>query len=363
MANNNGSAASPAQGQVAYIACGGFAAGKARFFGWESCAAAAESGFERGECRYGCVGVGDCVKACTKGAMALEGASVKILADKCDGCGDCLPACPQSIIRLIPQNATNFIPCSSRDGDEDRVRAVCGYGCIACGECERACPEGAVKVTENRAVIDYDKCIGCAACTVSCRKKIIIDTYHDLRELKPEAAFVRCSGDGRINAAAAAAGASTCSEAARLAQSGEVCSWGCFGFGDCTAVCRFDAIKVENGAAKIDADKCVGCRDCMRACPRSLIVAAPYQGTKLIPCASRTPSRELCSAGCTGCGDCASNCPNGAIYFGEAGIAIDPEKCDDCGICQYVCQYDVVRRREVPEYIYLQRAALGLVKS
>ena len=65
---------------------------------------------------------------------------------------------------MIPRDATNFIPCSNGDEDDDRVRETCGFGCIGCGDCVRACPEGAVDIVAYNAVIDYDKCVGCVAC-------------------------------------------------------------------------------------------------------------------------------------------------------------------------------------------------------
>ena len=138
--------------------------------------------------------------------------------EKCDGCGDCAKedVCPQGLIRMIPRDATNFIPCSSTEEDDEVVCKTCGYGCIACGECERACPEGAVSIVDNHAVIDYDKCVGCVACAVKCKKKIIVDTLHDLTALKSTVAFVRCSGDGRIAFQLKNAGITTCQEAAKL---------------------------------------------------------------------------------------------------------------------------------------------------
>ena len=105
--------------------------------------------------------------------------------EKCDGCGDCAKedVCPQGLIRMIPRDATNFIPCSSTEEDDEVVRKTCGYGCIACGECERACPEGAVSIIDNHAVIDYDKCKGCGRCIGACSFDAIYNPNYNANEL------------------------------------------------------------------------------------------------------------------------------------------------------------------------------------
>ena len=349
---------------VAFVACAGTAAGGQRLSGCASCAEAVERGALRGECKSGCVAVGDCIEVCKKGALKKENGKITVDREKCDGCGDCARSgvCPRNLIRMIPAEATNFIPCSSAEEDDELVRQLCGYGCIACGECERACPRSAVHIENNHAVIDYDKCVGCAACTVKCRRKIIVDTLHDVTALKSSVAFVRCSGDGRISAKLKSMGIQSCREAAKLdMKSMSLCTTGCLGLGECTAVCRYDAIHVENGVARVNPDKCVGCRDCTYACPRKLITIVPYKGMKLVPCSSTDDYQDkaaVCSSGCIACGDCKANCPNGAVYAEERHMVIDPELCEDCKICKYVCARDVIREQTVPEYIFLQREAL-----
>lgn len=300
--------------------------------------------------------------------MKLVDGDVIIDPEKCNGCGACAAegACSQGLIRMIPREATNFIPCSNRDEDDDRVREICGYGCIGCGDCVRACPEGAVEIVDNHAVIDYDKCVGCVACTVKCKKKIIVDTLHDLTKLKEKVAFVRCNGS-RNEKAYQAAGAATCAEAAKLdAKDLGICTTGCTGQGDCTKVCRYGAIKVVDGSAQVDPDKCVGCKDCTYACPMKLIVMVPYKGAKMVPCVSTADYEDkasVCSSACIGCSDCAANCPNGAIYMEEAHAVVDSEICENCQVCQYICARGIIKEREVPEYSYLQEAALAMRKG
>ena len=352
--------------EVAFVACAGSAAGKSRFAdSGLSCREAVDSGFLRGECRSGCVGAGSCIPICKKGAIKQEDGRIVIDRELCDGCGDCAAegVCPQRLIRMIPREATNFIPCSSTEEEEDVVRATCGYGCIACGECERVCPKGAVSIVDHHAVIDYTKCVGCETCTIRCKKKIIVDTLHDLTKLKEKVAFVRCSGGARIADACESLGITTCEEAAGLdAKSMNLCTTGCCGQGDCTKVCRYGAISVVNGTAVVDPEKCVGCRDCTYACPKHLITIVPYQGMKLVPCSSTDDYEDklqVCESACIGCEDCVSNCPNGAIYMEEKHAVVDPELCENCHMCQYVCMRNVIREQQVPEYIYLQHAALA----
>ncbi len=351
--------------EVAFIACNGDAAGKARLAGCGSCKEAVDEGFVRGECKNGCVGIGSCIDVCKFDAMKVEGGDVSIDREKCTGCGACAntDVCPQLIIRMIPREATNFIPCSNKSDDDDEVRKICGYGCIGCGDCVRACPEGAVEIVDNHAVIDYEKCVGCVACTVKCKKKIIIDTVHDLTVLKEKVAFVRCNGT-KGQEAYNQAGYSTCKEAAKADPKDlGLCTTGCIGLGDCTKVCRYGALEVVNGSARVDYDKCVGCKDCTYACPMSLIVMAPYKGAKMVPCSSTADYEEkaaVCDSACIACGDCQANCPNGAIYMEEQHAVVDPETCENCQVCGYMCARGVIQEREVPEYNYLQRIALGL---
>jgi len=45
--------------------------------------------------------------------------------------------------------------------------------CIACGECVQVCPRKAIKLKEDRARVDYEKCIKCYCCHETCRYSAI----------------------------------------------------------------------------------------------------------------------------------------------------------------------------------------------
>lgn len=330
-----------------------------------TCAEAVENRFARGECKYGCVGGGDCIKSCKAGAISLSEGRIIIDKTKCDGCGDCAKegVCVQGLIRMIPADATNFIPCSNCDEDEFRVRDLCGFGCVGCGDCQRVCPNDAVTIINNHAEIDYEKCEGCEACTVKCRKKIIVDTLHDPKELKEKMAFVKCSGDFANRRIISEMGYKTCAEAAENADFGDsnLCESGCLGQGDCTRVCRYDAIHVEDGCAVVDVEKCVGCKDCTFACPKGIIEVIPYKGSRIVPCSSKSKEvfrSDNCENACIGCGDCEANCPNGAIYMKDGRAVVDSEYCENCHICEYVCRKNIIKRIDVPEEVYIRNKAM-----
>ena len=355
--------------KVAFVRCAGTSAAQERFVLCKSCDEAKTKGTEAGECKYGCLGVGTCLDRCTFDAMKLDNGRLLIDRDKCSGCEACLTGCCQNIIEMIPRDATNFIPCSSK-ADERETLETCGYGCIGCGDCAMSCPKNAIEmvmgdnVAGRYAKIDYSKCEGCVTCTVKCRKKIIVDTLHDLTQAKEEVAFVRCVGGAKGNRKLNKMEIPSCADVASVDLDGnDICEYSCAGLGDCVSVCRYDAISNELGVAQVDPDKCVGCGDCMRACPREKIIMVPYKGVKQTACTSKAdPERrlEVCGVGCIGCGDCADNCPSKAITMTDGNPFIDHEKCVNCGVCSYVCSRKLISERVVPEYNYLQMEAMRI---
>lgn len=104
-------------------------------------------------------------------------------------------------------------------------------------------------------------------------------------------------------------GIPSCTAANALANV-QACKFGCLGFGDCTWVCRFDALHIIDGLAIVDYDKCTGCGACSKACPRNLIEMVPFSEKEIMTVACHSKengksTRAACKVGCIACGLCA----------------------------------------------------------
>ena len=123
-------------------------------------------------CAFGCLGYGDCVAACTFGAITIDPATglPVVDPDKCTACGACVKACPKKIIELRkkwPKNRAVYVSCVSKDKGAVVMKA-CKAGCIGCGKCEKVCAFGAITVENNLAYIDPQKCKLCRKCVNEC---------------------------------------------------------------------------------------------------------------------------------------------------------------------------------------------------
>lgn len=164
-----------AQPKKAYVLCSG-QTGKATkkydFDGTMSCYSISQLKGGDKNCAYACLGYGDCVSKCSFGALSIEDGIVSVNRDKCTGCGVCSTICPKSVIKILPENIKAYVKCSSKDKGA-ALKDKCSVGCIGCKICEKNCEAEAIKVVDNLAVIDYEKCTGCGICAEKCPKKII----------------------------------------------------------------------------------------------------------------------------------------------------------------------------------------------
>ena len=151
---------------MAFVHCNGncnATESKAHYDGQMTCRAANLVYGGPGKCTYGCLGCGDCARACPTNAICLKDGIAHINPKICIGCGLCVSDCPKGIISLIPAVAKVTVACSSKDKGAVAMKN-CKNACIGCGKCERNCPTGAIKVENNIARINYDLCTSCGQC-------------------------------------------------------------------------------------------------------------------------------------------------------------------------------------------------------
>jgi electron transport complex protein RnfB len=107
-------------------------------------------------CKFGCLGFGDCVRACKFDALHIIDGLAVVDYVKCTGCAACSRACPRNIIEMVPFGSENMmtVACSSRETGKV-TRSMCAVGCIACGICAKQ--TDLFKVENNLARLDYIK--------------------------------------------------------------------------------------------------------------------------------------------------------------------------------------------------------------
>lgn len=153
-------------------------------------------------------------------------------------------------------------------------------------------------------LVDVSKCTGCRGCQVACKqwnnlpatKTKFSGSYENpvtMNGAYTKVKFIETVENGQVRFLFRKIQCMHCTEAS------------------CMAVCAAGAIsRADNGQAVIDRDTCIGCKNCVVACPFGAIGFDEETGT---------------SGKCWGCQDrvengltpaCAKTCPTGAITFG-----------------------------------------------
>jgi len=130
---------------------------KAEYVGIKTCQAAHSLRGAEMLCEYGCLGYGDCQRACPFDAIKIVDGLARVDKNKCTACRKCVAACPRDIISVEKTGSEDFIyvACNSHDKGAE-TRKACPVGCIACGLCQKF-TEGIFHVEDNLAGVSYEK--------------------------------------------------------------------------------------------------------------------------------------------------------------------------------------------------------------
>ncbi len=127
----------------------------AQYGGIQSCTAANALANVQA-CKFGCLGFGDCTRACKFDALHIVDGLTTVDYEKCTGCSACSTTCPRSLIEMVPFSHENMmtVACHSKETGKS-TRSVCKVGCIACKMCAKQTDMFAVE--DNLARLDYGK--------------------------------------------------------------------------------------------------------------------------------------------------------------------------------------------------------------
>ena len=210
-----------------------------------------------------------------------------------------------------------------------------GANCGACGF--SGCDAYAKALSEGKT----DKTNLCVPGGDGCAKGIADILGVEAEDVVEKVAYVACNGTCEaVEKKYDYVGQKTCRTANMTYQGDRACAFACLGYGDCIRVCPKEAIRIENGVARIDPKKCIGCGICTRECPNGIIHLINDTSRVAVECSNHDKgavTRKACKNGCIACGKCQRACPEGAITVVDNLATIDYSKCTGCGSCVAVC--------------------------
>lgn len=221
--------------------------------------------------------------------------------------------------------------------------AACLPG-INCGACGFAgCSDYARAIVQDHASIAL--CAPGASAVVTSLSALL---GIDAESASPMVARVRCGGgDDQASRRFDYNGLADCASAQAVGGGDKTCTYGCLGYGSCARVCPVNAITLgSNRLAVVDKSLCIGCRKCVAACPRHLILMVPADRVIHVLCQSKAKGpvvRKACKVGCIGCRACTRKA-EGAIEMNGFLAVVDYDRVlDDEAVVQTCPTHCIVK--------------------
>lgn len=179
----------------------------------------------------------------------------------------------------------------------------------------------------------------------------------EVAEKDPTLAVVLCQGGCDVRPKTTEyQGPRSCTISAMIYSGETDCQYGCLGDGDCVAVCKFDAMYMDEntGLPVVITDKCTSCGACAEACPRDIIEMRPKHKRDLkifVGCLNEDKAgiaKKACDVACIGCSKCQDICPKDAITMENNLAYIDAIACTLCRKCVDICPTNSIIETNFP---------------
>lgn len=109
------------------------------------------------DCKYGCLGLADCLKVCPVNALSIEDGTVIIDNQTCIDCGACVKACPRDILCFadVGDAKDYYVVGCNNPEDGKSTKGVCQAGCIGCAICIKLVKDSPYYMEDKISRLNY----------------------------------------------------------------------------------------------------------------------------------------------------------------------------------------------------------------